>query len=118
MNDDYKTLYAAVDSMNMGGFLEGLADDVRVTFGNHPAAVGKEQVKGAIGAFWASIGGLKHNFVNVYNDGPNQSLEARIDYKRKDGKVVTVPCATLITWRNRKVATMRIYIDVAPVYAP
>ena len=117
VNDDYKKLYAAIDGMRMEDFLAGLTDDVKVTFGNHPTAAGKEQVRAAIGAFWASIGGLKHNFVNVYNDGPNQTLEARIDYTRKDGKVVTVPCATLVEWRDHKAASMRILIDVGPVYA-
>jgi ketosteroid isomerase-like protein len=110
--------YADVDNMRMDAYLAALADDVKVTFGNHPPAVGKAQVRDAIGGFWASIKGLKHNFVNVLQDGALTALEARIDYTRKDGRVVTVPCTTIIERRDEKVAAARIYIDLAPVFAP
>lgn len=116
--DAHRKLYTAVDAMDMQGFLAGLTDDIEVRFANHPPARGKEQVRGAIAGFWASIGGLKHRFENVYVDGATQTLEAQIDYTRKDGKVVTVPCTTLIGWRGPLAATMRIYLDLAPVYAP
>lgn len=113
----YKRLYDDIDNMRMDGFLAGLTDDVRLTFANHPSAEGKAQVRAAIGAFWASIKAMKHNFVNVFQDGDDLTLEARIDYTRKDGKRVTIPCVTLVKRRGERASEMRIYMDTAPIYA-
>ena len=116
-DDWYRPLYEHIDAMRMDGFLAGLSDDVQVVFGNYPAAVGRAQVREAIGAFWASIGGLRHRFENVVQNADQTLLEGNIDYTRKDGRVVTVPVATVLKRRGDKVSEMRIYIDVAPVYA-
>lgn len=115
--DWYKKLYAEIDGMRMEGFLAGLTDDIRIAFANHPTAVGKQQVRDAIGAFWSTIKGMKHHFVKVITEGDDLALEARIDYTRVDGKVVTIPCTTLVKRRGDKVAEMRIYMDAAPIYA-
>jgi ketosteroid isomerase-like protein len=113
-----RKIYDEVDGMRMEGFLAALTDDIKVTFGNHPTAVGKDQVRGAIGAFWSSIGGLRHRFTQILHDRDQAALEAQIDYTRKDGKVVTVPCVTMLRARGELISDMRIHIDVAPVYAP
>ncbi len=110
-------LYAQIDGMNMEGFLAGLTDNCTVSFANHPPAEGKAQVRAAIGAFWSSIKGLRHNFDNITQDGDDVTLEARIDYTRLDGRIVTLPCATLLKRHGDKVKSMRIYIDVGPLYA-
>lgn len=115
-NEWLERIYAEIDGMRMEGFLAGLTDDVRITFANHPTAAGKQQVRDAIGAFWTTIKGMKHNFVNVFRDGDDLTLEARIDYTRLDGKRVTIPCTTLVKRRGDKVAEMRIYMDAAPIY--
>lgn len=45
------------------------------------------------------------------------AAEALIDYVRKDGKMVTVPCVTLIERNEDGLASsVRIFIDVAPVF--
>ena len=110
--------YSDVDHMRMEPYLTALTEDVKVTFGNHPSAVGKAAVRGAIGHFWSTINGLRHNFVNVFQDGASTVLEARIDYTRKDTKVVTVPCVTILERRGEKVCEVRIFIDLGPVFAP
>ena len=117
-SDWIKRLYAQIDAMNMEGFLAGLTDDCSVTFANHPAAQGKPQIRAAIGAFWSSIKGLKHHFDSITQEGNDVTVEARIDYTRLDGKVVTLPCATLLRRSGDKARSMRIYLDVGPVYAP
>ena len=44
-------------------------------------------------------------------------LEAKVDYRRKDGQQVTVPVVTVLERKGELVSSLRIYFDVAPVYA-
>ena len=109
--------YEDVDNMRLDAFLSHHTDDVVVQFGNNPQAHGKEQVGGAIGHFWEMIGGLDHEFLNVYQDGDTTALEALIHYKRLDDVTVPVPCTTLIHRTGDLADFVRIYIDVAPIFA-
>ena len=115
--DWYLDLYEQIDSMNMDGFLSGLTEDCSVAFANQAPVKGKAQIRSAIGAFWASIRSMKHHFFNVTQDGDDMTLEANIEYTRLDGRMVTLPCATVLKRLGHKVKSMRIYIDIAPLYA-
>lgn len=115
--------YDDVDHMRMEEFLAWHTPDVTVRFANHPPAHGPDQVRGAIGHFWETIGGLKHNIVNVWgNDDGTAVVEANIDYTRLDGKVVVTPCVTLLHRAGdaepARVDQVRIFVDLAPVFAP
>jgi 2-keto-4-pentenoate hydratase/2-oxohepta-3-ene-1,7-dioic acid hydratase in catechol pathway/ketosteroid isomerase-like protein len=110
--------YADVDGMRMDAYLAHHTDDVVVRFANNPEAHGKEQVRAGIGHFWELIDGLRHEFVNVFEDGDTTIAEALIDYTRKDGQVVTIPCTTLLHRRGELVDSVRVYLDVAPIFAP
>ena len=111
--------YDNVDNMRLDDFVDSHTDDVIVQMGNNPPAHGKEQVREAIGQFWTMIDGLEHNFSQVHESGGTTVLEAQIDYTRKDGKVVTVPCASVLDRaEDGRVAALRVYIDLAPVFGP
>ena len=113
----FSGLYRAIDAMAMDGFLAGLTEDAEVTFGNHPTLKGKAAIQEGIGAFWQSIRGLTHDFTNVVENGADSALEAKINYVRADGRVVTIPCVTMVTREGKLIRSLRIYIDIAPVYA-
>lgn len=109
--------YEDVDNMRLDAYLARHTDDVVVQFGNNPHAHGKGQVGGAIGHFWETIKGLDHEFLNVYQDGETTALEALIHYRRHDDVTVPVPCTTLIHRAGEQVDFVRIFIDLAPVFA-
>ena len=113
----FSPMYRAVDAMAMDGFLAGLTEDAEVTFGNHPALKGKAAVQQGVGAFWQSIRGLTHRFINVVEGDAHSALEAKVDYVRVDGSVVTVPCVSMLTREGGLICSLRIYIDIGPVYA-
>ena len=118
MGDWLKDYYDDVDNMRLQAFVARHTDDVVVKFGNNPPAVGKAQVEQSIGYFWTMIGGLRHHFVNVFTDGDTTILEAEIDYQRKDGGTVRVPCTSILHRRDGLVDGLRVYLDLAPVFAP
>ncbi len=114
-----KDYYDDVDNMRLEEFVARHTDDVMVQFGNNPPANGKDEVRGAIGYFWEMIGGLKHNFVNVIEDGDVTVLEANIDYLRKDdGQTVTVPCVSILRRNGELVEQLKMFLDLAPVFSP
>jgi ketosteroid isomerase-like protein len=115
--DDY---YADVDAMRLEAFVERHSDDAAVVFGNNPPAVGKEAIGAAIGGFWSMIGGLRHERHNLWfvNDGATAVLEVVTHYTTKGGAAVPIPCVSLLD-RNTdgKVTSLRVSIDLAPLFA-
>ena len=117
MSDWVKRYYSAVDSMNVEEFTALHTEDVRLRFGNAETVVGRDAVVGGITDFWGAIKGLRHNFVQTWDDGDVEIVEALIDYTRHDGKVVTLPCTSILRKRGDLVQDLRIYMDVSPVFA-
>lgn len=117
MGDWVREYYDDVDAMALDPWLGRHTDDVVVTFGNNPPAKGKEQVGEAIAGFWTTIGGLRHDIRTTHTDGDTVALEVDVTYERKDGRSVTVPCASILHRRGELVDSLSIYIDLAPVYA-
>lgn len=113
-----KTYYDIVDRMDMAAFKPMHSADATVQFANFPPAVGPDQIAGAIGQFWSSIGGLSHKIVNRWDHPTETILEVAVDYTRLDGGHVVLPCVTILTPAGDKVGGLRIFIDVAPIYAP
>jgi hypothetical protein len=56
-------------------------------------------------------------FVQTWDEGDVEIVEALIDYTRHDGKVVTLPCTSILRKRGDLVQDLRIYMDVSPVFA-
>jgi hypothetical protein len=110
-------MYANIDAMRLNEFAEVLAPDVKVVVGNNPAMNGRQAAKEGIGYFFSTIKGLKHHLVNVVEGNGLTFLEANVEYLRKDGKSVTVPVVTVLERSSDLVTSLRIYFDVAPVYA-
>ena len=113
----FSDLYASIDAMRLDEFAAGLTPDVELVVGNNPAMNGRQAAKEGIGYFFSTIQGLKHNIVNVVEGQGLTFLEAKVDYRRKDGRQVTVPVVTVLERNGDLVKSLRIYFDVAPVYA-
>jgi hypothetical protein len=109
--------YEAVDAMDLEAFKAMHSNKARLIFANYPAAEGPDQIAGAIGQFWSTIGGLKHNFVNRWDNPDVSILEVAVDYTRKDGSSVTLPAVSILKPDGDKVGELRVFIDVAPLYA-
>lgn len=113
----FSDFYASIDAMRLDEFAAGLTPDVKVVVGNNPPMIGRQAAKDGIGYFFSTIDGIKHHVLNVVENDGLTVLEANVDYLRKDGKTVTVPSVTVLERDSELVKSLRIYIDVAPVYA-
>ena len=117
MSDWVNAYYDDVDHMRLDEWLARHTDDVVVRFGNNPPARGKEEVGDNIGGFWSMIGGLKHTILRSYEVDGTTILEVDVDYTRKDGNHVVVPCTSFLHREGDLVDELRVYIDLAPVFA-
>lgn len=113
----FSRLYDSIDAMRLDEFAASLAPDVKVVVGNNPAMNGREAAKQGVGYFFSTIAGLKHHMVNVAENNGLTFLEANVEYLRKDGRSVTIPTVTVLERSGGLVKSLRIYFDVAPVYA-
>ena len=113
----FSNLYAGIDEMRLDEFAAGLAPDVEVVVGNNPAMNGRQAAKDGIGYFLSTFDGIKHHLVNVAESNGLTFPEANVEYLRKDGKTVTIPAVTVLERDGGLVKSLRIYFDVAPVYA-
>ncbi|NJO25303.1 MAG: hypothetical protein HC867_05255 [Bacteroidia bacterium] len=113
-----KEKYLAIDSKNLDGFAKHLDESCTLQFGNNPIVNSKADVLIGIAAFWQSVAGLNHHFINLIGTDTLLALEALIQYTRINGKVVKIPCVTIIERNEKALATsIRIFLDTTPVYA-
>lgn len=112
-----KEKYTAVDQMDPERYRTFLAEDCKLMFGNQPVVFCNDEIIGGIVHFWELINGLDHSFLAVYGDDTHFAAEAMIDYTRKDGNTVKIPCVTVIERNAEGLATfIKIYIDTAPIF--
>jgi ketosteroid isomerase-like protein len=117
--DRTRRLFAAVDTKDAAAFGAFLAEDARLRFGNADPLVGSEAIVAGIDAFFSTIEGLRHRIVNQWYAGADTVAETEVTYQRLDGKSVTVPAVSI--WRTRAdglIDDYRIFVDLAPIYAP
>ncbi|MGB6578932.1 MAG: nuclear transport factor 2 family protein [Streptosporangiaceae bacterium] len=117
MSRDIAAIFADIDAFDPDKFVAHLTPDAKFRFANADPVTGREAVKEAVTGFFASIDGLTHHILNVYESGETVIAQIDVEYRRKDGKSVTVPNADILVFDGDLVRDWQIYIDVTPVYA-
>jgi ketosteroid isomerase-like protein len=119
MSDWIAEYFADVDAMRLDAYVARHTDDASVVFANNPPAVGKPAIRDAIGGFWSVIGGLRHERKNLWlvNGGDSAVLETLVHYVTKGGKEVALPCVSLLDRRGELVSSLRVHIDLTPLFA-
>jgi ketosteroid isomerase-like protein len=119
MSDWVHPYYDDVDNMRLAEFVAWHAPDVTVQFANHPRPRGHDPDARSHRPLLGDDRRLKHNISNVWDTGDGTTVvEADIDYTRLDGKVVVTPCVTLLHRVEQGIDSVRIFVDLAPVFAP
>jgi ketosteroid isomerase-like protein len=116
--DHVRRMFATFDSQDVSGFAAFVTDDVRLRLGNAEPLHGKPAFIEAVTAFLGSVGGFRHEVLNVWSDGDTVIAEFDVHYTRLDGDEVTLPCVNVLRLRDGSVSEYRSYVDVTPVYAP
>ncbi len=117
MSRDVASIFADIDAFDPDKFVAHLTPEVGFRFGNADPVTGRAAVKEAVAGFFATIDGLTHHIRNAWEFGDTVVVQIDVEYRRKDGKTVTVPNADILVYDGDLVRDWQIYIDVAPVYA-
>lgn len=122
-----RALYAnAVDRKDAAGFAAVFTPDATLRFGNAPPLAGREAIREAIAHFFTAFESLEHRSTGEWLDGDTLALEAEVTYVRHDRKVVSVVAVTIFhltdagSWSAGAPTAdaCRIYVDLAPLFAP
>jgi ketosteroid isomerase-like protein len=117
MSRDIAGVFADIDAFDPDKFVAHLTEDAVFRFANADPVTGRQAVKEAVAGFFSTIDGLTHYIRNSWDDGDTAIVQADVEYRRKDGKTVTVPNADILIYDGDLVRDWQIYIDIAPVYA-
>jgi len=117
MSRDVAAIFADIDAFDPDKFVARLTPDATFRFANADPVSGRAAVKEAVAGFFSSIAGLTHHILNVYEVGDIAIAQIDVEYRRLDGKSVTVPNADILVFDGELVRDWQIYIDVTPVYA-
>ena len=110
-------LFAAIDALNTEEFLGWLAPDAVFQFGAAPPVCGKEAIGIAVGEFFKTIAGVKHDIGNHIRNGAMLACEGRVTYRRHDDSTITLPFANFFELDGSLIRGYRIYVDIGPLYA-
>ena len=115
----YLAYLGSVDEQDADAFAAFLADDATFQFGNQPPVQGKQAIIDGLKQFWTTYNGEEHILHTILGTDRCFALEATNVFNRWDGKQVALP-AVAITERNEHglVTSFRVFIDIAPLYAP
>jgi limonene-1,2-epoxide hydrolase len=111
-------LFADIDSMEPDRFARHLAEDVSFRFGNADTVHGRDATRDVWASFCAGIDGVRHELVDQWESGDAVIAEAFVTYTRKDASTVTLPVVTIYRSSGELIDDYRIFMDVAPLFAP
>ncbi len=117
MSRNSSAIFADIDAFDPDKFVAHLTQDAVFRFGNADPVVGRAAVREAVAGFFSTIDGLTHHVLDSWDVGDTTIVRIDVDYRRKDGKSVTVPNADILTFDGDLVRNWQIYIDLAPLYA-
>lgn len=116
----------AVDRKDARGFARAFTEEGTLRFGNAHAIQGRAAIEAGIAQFFETFGTLQHEEKGAWLRDDTLILEAVVTYERHDGQEVSLPAVTIFSLAGaadedptRPVADdCRIYVDLAPLYAP
>lgn len=111
-------LFAAIDAMDTRKFLGKLSSAAIFRFGSAPAVAGKDAIGATVDDFFSTIAGINHQLERQVYDGPIVACEGTVTYTRHDGTAITLPFANFFEFDGDLISGYRVYVDIAPLYAP
>lgn len=114
----FDEMFAHVDALDAQGFASFFTEGGVFQFGNNEPVTGRGRIKDFIAGFFASIGGISHQFQNCWTLGDRAFANGLVTYVRKDGSKLTVPWATISRFEGGKLAEYNAYVDASKLFAP
>jgi ketosteroid isomerase-like protein len=109
-------LFAAIDTRDVDGFMNWLADDCSFTYGSTPPVRGAAAVRAMVDGFLANFAAVAHAVDVTWEVDGAAVTEGRVTYTGHDGRSTTLPfCNVLHLADDGRIRDYRIYIDPTPL---
>jgi ketosteroid isomerase-like protein len=112
------SLFAALDRGDIDAYLEYLAPDAVLRFGNAEPIGGRRAIKDSLREFYKVFKSVRHEPVETWRGADGAAVEADVSYERRDGREVRVPAVTICRFDEQGLVNdYRIFVDLAPLFA-
>jgi hypothetical protein len=118
MTETVVRLFARGEAFDSEGFATFFTDKPLYHFGDWPPCFTKQAIIDSVANFFASVSALYHDIRNMWEVGDVLFVEMDVQYWRKDGSSVTLPCADIVRFEGDKVLELRIFMDANPIGNP
>lgn len=98
-------------------FASYFAEDAVYRMGNREPIVGQNNILESSKQFRSRLKGVSHDIKHIWELGETVVCEMQATYTRSDDSTVTLPCMDVIHFDGDKFKTMKIYMDISPVFA-
>ncbi|MFJ4539959.1 nuclear transport factor 2 family protein [Streptomyces tibetensis] len=110
--------FGALEAKHFDRLRTFYADDVTLTFANHPTITGADEVLALMVDLAGKLERIEHRLLRVWQEDDGVViLEVRWVYHLNDGGVIETTACSIFAITNGKFADMRLYVDHAPVDA-
>jgi ketosteroid isomerase-like protein len=114
----WAALFRTIDARDAPAFAAYFAAGGEFRFANAPPLRGRDAVRAGVAEFFAAIRGCRHRLLHTWHGPASAVCEGRVTYVRHDGREIDLPFVNVLGFDGGRIASYRIYIDNAPLFAP
>ena len=117
-SDMVKQLISRVKTFDSDGALSLFTDTPVYQLGNSEVLFDKAAMKKSEENLFSVVSAINHEIKMMWECGDVVLAEMDVTYWRRDGRVVTLPCANIFRLEGDKFSELRIFMDVNPLFDP
>jgi ketosteroid isomerase-like protein len=115
--DIVRRAFAAVEANDVDTYVSLFTDDALYKAANFDPVTGPDGIRRFAAPVMDMFEKVTHEVEGMWEDGNTVVAEVMLTYRRRDAKVITVPCVDVIGLREGKISSLQAYVDLSPVFA-
>jgi catechol 2,3-dioxygenase-like lactoylglutathione lyase family enzyme len=116
MADTCVRLFGRGEAFDSEGFISFFTDQPMYQFGNGQPCLHKQEIFDSVANFFGAVDALYHDIRNVWEVGDTVFVEMDVEYWRKDGTSIVLPCSDIFRFEGQQIQELRIYMDANPIF--
>jgi ketosteroid isomerase-like protein len=116
-SDVVRRAFAAVEANDVNTYISLFTDNAFYKAGNFDPVTGPDGIRNFAVPVMEMFEKVTHDVEGMWEDGNTVIAEVLLTYRRRDAKVVTVPCVDVIRLTGGKISALQAYVDLSPVFA-
>ena len=114
--DRFESLFSAIDSRDVDGFMEWLTEDCSFVYGSQEPVRGAAAVRDMVAAFLSSFAVVAHRVDSTWEADGAAITEGFVTYTTTDGSATSLPfCNVFHIADDLRIREYRVYIDPTPL---